>query len=604
MNKKVDISESIVELNSFINVVLKKRETDNAKIVALFEMAYKAYYSQIHEFLVAENDEASERKIRRYVDFIDKNILPFIEEKLKEIKDMELAGEYLSLYDDFMSLAAFRNLTRYAEYLEFDLKGLDKVLTLALENNLIQPIFYASQQMVLEGTVKKLFKSTPTGYYKTYSDVVIISWILGVNPSAPCLKVVGNPTMVTKAINSVSDKLLSDRYAKVFPFYKQYGGDSQKMFRILAPKAGEMLLSHTSGVDFSLLCISKGTSIDGGRFKYRFYDDITNSKYKTNKTMHQVDDEYYNDQWKKRNFSEHDDCEWFTGTVYYHIDFLSKRREANGFDSAVPIPQFRYTKFNSLHKAVFVTTPKLDYDTDESTFPQKYSTETARLERDRDFETFMAMEQGLPVVPEGLAFDRTRMKQWEELPLKESEGGNRSDYCMAAMDLPRTGDNNLCLAIFSKCSDLYYWVDAIYQKKPLDEKLSNGDTVLDMVCDKIVDRNIKHLVVENNVCSNIKQQILDKLAERSYSCVVDDIYSYMKKVDKIFDAQADIQNHIVIPASGIFAMSSDMGKAVFDTITWNAKANEDDAPDTLAMFVRHFVKKASNQVAEVRTFKR
>ena len=136
--------------------------------------------------------------------------------------------------------------------------------------------------------------------HNSYSDVIIISWILGYNIGGDCLKVVGNPKMVTKVVNGVSNMMLMKRYAKVFPFYAKYECNPGAMFKILAPRAGEMLLSHAIGIDFSLLCISKETPIDGGRYKYRFYDDITNSKYKTNITMHDSDDAAYNDQWKKR----------------------------------------------------------------------------------------------------------------------------------------------------------------------------------------------------------------------------------------------------------------------------------------------------------------
>jgi hypothetical protein len=214
------------------------------------------------------------------------------------------------------------------------------------------------------------------------------------------------------------------------------------------------------------------------------------------------------------------------------------------------------------------------------------------------------MEQGLPVIPEGMPFDYSNMKVWKELPLKESEGGIRSDYCMAALDLPRTGDNNLSLIIFSKCGELYYLVDAIYQKKPIDTKFSDGKTMLDLVCEKIKQRNVKNLVVENNVCSNIKEQIEEKLKNLHFSSKIVDTYSTMKKEDKIFDSQADIQQHIVIPANGIFGLSSDVGKAVYEIVTWSTKAKSDDSIDTVAMFVREFVSNQKDGYASCHTFKR
>lgn len=607
MAKYMDLTESIAELNKSISKARKDKSVwaDDETVLAALRICYNTYRSQIHEYLYSLNSNSGEMRIRQLCKDLKATYLPIFDEKIRQNKkNLDVAAKYYILQDDFEALIAYRDMEQFALYMEKDLPEEKKVITMATQNRLIQPILYTSQQMVLEGTVKKLFKNTPTGYFKSYSDIIIISWILGYNISGDCLKVVGNPKMVTKVVNGVSNMMLMKRYAKVFPFYAKYDCNPSLMFKILAPRAGEMLLSHAVGIDFSLLCISKETPIDGGRYKYRFYDDITNSKYKTNITMHDADDAAYNDQWKKRRYTEFDDCEWFTGTVYYYLDFLSRRRNENGFDIAKPLAKFRYTKFCKEKKSVFVVIPKLDYETDLCTFPQIYSTEQARIDRSNDFVTFQAMEQGLPTIPEGMPFDYSNMKTWTELPLKESEGGNRSDFCMAALDLPRTGDNNLSLIIFSKCGELYYLVDAIYQKKPIDTKFSDGKTMLDIVCEKIKQRQVKHLVVETNVCSNIKDQIEEKLKAMHFSSKISEIYSTMKKEDKIFDSQADIQQHIVIPANGIFGLSSDVGKAVYEIVTWSTKAKSDDSIDTVAMFVRQYINDKSMAYATCHSFKR
>ena len=666
MAKGNDYSASIIEINKALatkysrNAENREFWADDGKVLELLKMCQNVYYSQIHEYLDKNNNERSELDIRRLCGELKSNVYPIVIEKREELKKRISAGcikcglgnlidtldnlinqksierfnsqllndceriknefnadslleivkqievfiGFNILQDDMQALIAYRDLTEFAMFMEKDLPKDKQIITMAYENKLIQPVLYTSQQMILTGAVKKLFKNTPTGYFKSYSDVIIISWINGYNLTADCLKVVGNPKMVTKTINGVSNMMLKERYAKVFPFYQQYECNPQKMFKILAPRTGEMLLMHAQGIDFSLLCISKETPIDGGRYKYRFYDDITNSKYKTNIAMHDADDSAYNDQWKKRRYTEFDDCEWFTGTVYYYLDFLSRRRNENGFAIAEPLKHFRYTKFCKEKKAVFVVIPKLDYDTDECTFPQIYSTEQARIDRDNDFATFQAMEQGLPVIPDGMPFDYSNMKVWKELPLKESEGGARSDYTYGALDLPRTGDNNLSLMVLSPCGELHYLVDGIYEKKPIDYKFESGKTMLDVVCEKIKMRNMKHLVVETNVCSNIKSQIEEKLAKIHHSCKIYEVYSTMKKEDKIFNCQSDIQQHIVIPASGIFGLSSDVGKAVFEIVTWNTKAKSDDSIDTIAMYVRQFVNQGNMTYATVGSFKR
>lgn len=666
MAKGVDYSASIIEINKALatkysrNAENREFWADDARVLELLKMCQNVYYSQIHDYLDKNNNDRSEEQIRKLCADLKANVFPIVKERRSELKktieqscrkvglsnlvdsldglinqksierfNNELLREceriknkynadalidivkqiecfigYNILVDDMQALISFRDLMEFAMFMEKDLPKERQIITMAHDNGLIQPVLYTSQQMILTGAVKKLFKNTPTGYFKSYSDIIIISWICGYNFNADCLKVVGNPKMVTKTINGVSNMMLMQRYAKVFPFYQQYECNPQQMFKILAPRSGEMLLAHAQGIDFSLLCISKETPIDGGRYKYRFYDDITNSKYKTNITMHDSDDNAYNDQWKKRRYTEFDDCEWFTGTVYYYLDFLSRRRNENGFALAVPLKQFKYTKFCKEKKSVFVVIPKLDYDTDECTFPQIYSTEQARIDRSNDFATFQAMEQGLPTIPDGMPFDYSNMKVWKELPLKESEGGTRSDYTYGALDLPRTGDNNLSLMVLSPCGELHYLVDGIYEKKPIDYKFENGKTMLDLVCEKIKARNMKHLVAETNVCSNIKTQIEEKLEKLHHSCKIYEVYSTMKKEDKIFNCQSDIQQHIVIPASGIFGLSSDVGRAVFEIVTWNTKAKSDDSIDTISMYVRQFVNQGDMSYATIGSFRR
>ena len=78
----------------------------------------------------------------------------------------------------------------------------------------------------------------------------------------------------------------------------------------------------------------------------------------------------------------------------------------------------------------------------------------------------------------------------------------------------------------------------------------------------------------------------------------------MKKEDKIFDSQSDIQQFIVIPQNGIFGLSSDVGKAVFEIVTWSTKAKSDDSIDCCAMYVRQFVNDKRSGLAQAHSFKR
>ena len=440
--------------------------------------------------------------------------------------------------------------------------------------------------------------------HNSYSDIELIGFIFGVNINNDIMKTVGNNKLIVDIVSGVTRMMCSKWYAKVFPYYAQFEGNKDVMFDIGKASEG-MLLIHGSQRPKSLLVTAKDTAIDGARAKFRLYDDITRSKDKENVAEHEKDWAKYTDQWSKRSYNEYDDYEIAGGTRYHTEDFLSRYREHWGEEEAVPDKKFKYTMINPKTKFVIISVPKLDPDTDESTYPQKFSTEKARLERNRDPRTFAAMEQQQPEAPENSPFYWDNLNLYETLPLKKCEGGEREDTCMASLDLPRTGANNISLGVYSRMGNMYYLVDAYYEKKPLDFIMPDGRTSLDWVCDKIIQHNVTDLVVEINTCSDIKKQILDKLLARGYStCKIVEKYSVEKKEVKIMTCWTPIINTIIFPARKVFTLSSMVGRFMQDIIGWNDKAKIDDSIDSVCMFVQEYITKNSLSVGKVSTFRR
>lgn len=440
--------------------------------------------------------------------------------------------------------------------------------------------------------------------HNSFSDTVAISFIFGFDINNDVLKVVGNNKLIVDTLTGVVGMMTSNRYAKVFPYYAQFNGNKELMFDIGKASEG-ILLIHGSVRPKSLIVVAKDTAVDGVRAKFRFYDDITRSKDKENVPEHEKDWAKYSDQWSKRKYDDNLDFEIAGGTRYHTEDFLSRYREHYGEEEAVPDKKFKYTMINEKTKFVIISVPKLDYDTDESTYPQKFSTESARLERNRDPRTFAAMEQQQPETPLNSPFYWDNLQTYTSLPLKKCEGGNREDTCLASLDLPRTGANNISLGIYSKCENLYYLIDTYYEKKPLDYSMSDGRTELDWVCDMLIKHNVTELVVEINTCSDIKKQIMDKLLARGYAnCKVIEKYSVEKKEVKIMTCWTPIINTIVFPARKVFSLSSMTGRFMQDIIAWNDKAKIDDSIDSVCMFVQEFITKNSMSVGKVSTFRR
>ena len=459
--------------------------------------------------------------------------------------------------------------------------------------------------MALCGDFKTMFKQTPTGYFKTYSNICFISWLLGINKNTDILYVLGNPSVVKKVFLGIKQQMLRPKYAKVFPEFEQFDCDEYKMFEVNNAKDGELLVRGANTM-CNVKVVSKDTAIDGTRFKWRFYDDVTRSKDKHNATQHAKDNEMYHDDWTKRRYTEYDDFEIFSGTAYSPYDLICTQKERKGCDK-VEKSVFKYCTINKQTATMFVKIPKLDYETDESTLPEKYSTFMARKERERDAETFFAMEQQEPIPPTGLPFDWKKLKTYTELPEKADNGGERSNVCKAVLDPARTGADNLSLGIHSKCGDLEYLVSCFYKKTPLDGKMEDGRTALEHCCDLIIAKRVVELIVETNTVSNIKSQIENILFARGYrACQIKEIYSTQKKSDKIFDNQSTILEYIVFPDKSLYGASSMMGQYMKNITTWHAKTKEnDDSIDTEAMFSNAFIRNnATYQGAEITSFRR
>jgi hypothetical protein len=101
--------------------------------------------------------------------------------------------------------------------------------------------------------------------------------------------------------------------------------------------------------------------------------------------------------------------------------------------------------------------------------------------------------------------------------------------------------------------------------------------------------------------------LTDKLAEQGYtSCVIEEIYSTEPKDRRIMSAEGDIKSRLIFPQYGMYAQSSDIGKAMLNVYgyTYVGTVAHDDAPDSLALFVKRFVMNMSMRYATMSSFGR
>lgn len=475
----------------------------------------------------------------------------------------------------------------------------------------IQSIEYDSQEIdMVDIEVENDHNFVANGIvsHNSKSDCNIICYILGYDPNASIMKVVGNPRLVGEMTENVVKMLQSNRHKKVF---KQFAINDDKnknddaLFSTISKKDGVFKLSFSKKAR-TFLCVNKDTDIDGTRYDYQFFDDITQSKDRENVNKHMADREKFTGQWRKRASSEYEVRRFFTGTAYHVEDFLSycKSYYANQqpLIADVDIINFKWRKFCRLSrdkKSVYIMVPKLaDLDLGEEkcycTFPQKYTKYEAlnmlhgSLGSTREF---WAMEQQQPLPPETLAFDYAYLQTYSILPKDILE---KDCLTKIIIDPSRKGKDNFAGLIFKKSSlenqDKYYFTSCYYKK-------TSGKVALPEIADLIVEHKVDVIYIENNIdCVQLLEQ---ELAKRNYySYKILDFYSYMKKDEKIAKYRDDIRDKIIFPVQRMYHFDSDMGRALKDITNYRLDGNNenDDSIDCCAMFCEQETEHMENAV--------
>lgn len=610
MAKTNDYGEIIQTIYKEIERLFKSAklwEQEDEKITQLFALLKEAVWQQVHSVLVPQKTEKSEKEIREIlakyvVGYPNKKganyigALSPIRAKLVQIgKNKKARNEYLAryleLYDDFMALASFRSMKHYFLYMQ---QVFDFALWEDTQNCFDGYWFYAGR-MVLDGEVKFIEKQCPTGYGKSASDAFMQSWIFGIDIDNDILKVCGNDKFTDDCFQNVLKLMLSHNYAKVFPYYAQFDCDQNKMFSFCARKDLKFAITG-SKKSTNLRIVTKLSDVNGVRAKYLFLDDITQRKDMSNLNQHQKDIHAFTHEWFERNYNRNYFYIVASGTTYSQFDLLSHLKRVMGGEKAVKSPINKYTHLSKSDYiteggvSVFVCVPLLDYDTDQSTYPKKISTASARKKRAENPTEFFAMDQQRPMPPDSSPFYFTKLRQYTTLP-QIGECG-RLETCVAALDTKRRGKDFLSMPIFFEAQDadrpnetVFYLKDWLYDDRPMKE-------CIPLVVAKIIQHKITRLYVERNTDECIETILQDKLREQGYTaCVIEEVYSTEPKDRRIMSSEGDIKSKMIFPEYNMYAPSSDVGKALLNVYgyRYNGKVEHDDAPDSLALFAKRFI---------------
>lgn len=625
MADELNYSEVIDYICKELNKMFRNKAQweDDETVIKLYNVYYTAIWQQVHSVLVPLKTKEGEKKIREVLKYhvlgaTDSKKVNYIgainpirakmAQLLKNKKvNLEYLERYKELYDNFMALASFRSFKHYCIYMQSAFG-----FTLWEDTqNCFDGYFYYSTQQILDGTIKFMEKQLPTGYGKSISDCFKQSWELGIDIDNDILKVCGNDKFTDDCFQNVVEKLmLSDKYAKVFPYFAQFNGEKDSMFSFCSRK--DLKFSITgSKKSTNLRIVTKLSDVNGVRAKHLYFDDITQRKDMANLTAHNKDIHAFEHEWFERNYNRNNLLIDASGTTYSQFDFLSFIKRVMGGDKAKKTSINKYTSIGESDyivpkgKSVFVCVPLLDYDTDESTYPKKISTHSARKKREENPNEFWAMDMQRPLPPDSSPFYFTKLRQYTTLPNIGEH--NRLETCVASLDTKRRGKDFLSMPIFFEADDpdrkgesAFYLVDWLYDDRPMKE-------CLPLIVSKIMQHKITRLYVERNTEECIETLLTDKLKEQGYtSCVIEEVYSTEPKDRRIMSAEGDIKAKMIFPIYGTYSPSNDIGKALLNVYGYTYVGNvlHDDAPDSLALFAKRFIMNNTMRYATFMSFKR
>lgn len=630
-----DYASEIAEYNRVLKAFRKSPQLfkQERELLELCQERYQLIYTQIHKVLAPKKTDKSENEIREHIRNVFALDLPVCEAKIKMFtealnvyekrKDKEKEDlcyrylqDWLTLYENFYAVVAFRSFEHFALFMEWDRPEKDKVWKPSIDpyndggyTGVSKPFFYFFNQMVLLKKIKFISKQMFTGGGKSFSNQFAFAWLLGIDKDNDILDVLGNPSLVLMNAKGTVEIMTNPRFARVFPEYQQFFDNAEDsksvrdlMFSTCRIKEGELTVTGSTK-PINLRIVSKSTSVDGVRCRFLFLDDVCRSTDMTNLKAHEKDiRDFWNDWWK-RQYNNEDFYIVVSGTAYSVNDIISHLIAYYSKGKMQRTKESKYTYQSLDGTAIFIKIPKIDDELDRSTYPSKFPYSEAIKIRDRDLNTFLAMEQQQPQNPETSPLCYEKINTYEELP----EG--LSEYSYACLDPARTGKNYVTMGIhrvrqeidkYNEPIERHYLVDCIFQLKQMSELYGE-------ICDKVERHHIIKLHIENNTDTSLAYVIGDMLHKRGiYFCEISEVFSNQNKEEKIrenvYGSEGYFKNVMVYPAMSVFAPSSQMGKFMLYLTAYDYyKVQEyDDSIDEECMYIAKFVaNKGRNTKAKV-----
>ena len=529
--------------------------------------------SLIHALYQLDYKEAGKRCRKQYIPLLNIAIE-------KESTNIEQQANHLKKLEEATRISARTNFEDFVRYYEWDEN--DKFFE--PRYSVLSAYAYYLNRMVFDPNFNFLVVNLPSGTGKTYLEKLHEAFSYGVDPTGTCLYLCSNDDVVKGGSRTVLEIIKSDRFGKVFPNMKYDKTDrtyflkeTEAEWKLRDCKLMASYYAKTTQSNVVGCRASKTIHIDDLYADYKEALDENLNNYFYNK---------YVTVWKKRYIQNKTPKIIITGTMWSPTDFIVKvidqtKRE----EDFVPSDKFKYVLVNANEnketKAI-IQIPAMDYETGESTCPNIWKTEDLEKEKaTMDAYLWETNFQQRPTSPEGLEFDWNNLKLYDKLP------ENIYDGSIAVIDGTRkSGKDFFAMPIFVPYDEDFALVECIFTK------IASTELVSDIV-DKMIQYDIKILIIETNVDGGLKKLIYDEFEKRNMYCNCDirEKYSTIQKAIRIEMNKGIVKRRIWFPDKKLFGKTSDLGKFMNNLTLYNSQGSNrnDDAPDAVALFSSEFI---------------
>lgn len=566
------------------------------------------FHKDQYDFLVVMFDNAEEspdkKKTEQWVTKECTNyLMPTLEKLLDDPRLSENDKKFAyTIWEKAFALASRRSFHHFMLYIEMDKKPDKQIYANRIE--VLRGMTYYLTKMDNEIDFLTLVASFPPSYGKSFIVNYFSAWKFGHSMENTILRLSYSEDLLKQVSNQIKGVILEERFRQVFPQFAKYG---DKPFEITQSMNWKF---WNTNVGANHISRTRDGSVTGVRTNsYLIFDDMT--KGVAEAYQDHVHEEYwqqYTSEWRNRKTSD-TDKEIIVGTMWSPKDIL-------GMKQAQMVKQYReeegrfrycyeYYDENDKLVAVVIKMPLLD-ENNMSTCEAIYKTKTAlEIKEDSDEYLFSCVYQQNPIAQAGRAFAYENLRTYgfygSEI-LHNSKEITLNDYAYASLDPVRKGRDNISMPIFkvdSENPDDHYLIDVIYRGKSMEE-------IYDVIVDKIINHSICKFVIENNTDTSLKRLLLDRLKQKNYLlCEIIEKFNVKPKFNRIKDMGYAMTTQIVYPERNLFPPNSDMGKFMqaLTTYSYEVANKNDDAPDSVALYVADIVKQGSKR-ARVEAIKR